>query len=65
MKDCVAVASVHWGVNWGYEVTAEQKRLAHALIDESGFDIVFCHSSHHVKGIEIHNEKPAHPTTAC
>lgn len=30
----VAVVSVHWGGNWGFNVPQEQQRFAHALIDE-------------------------------
>ena len=32
----VAVASVHWGGNWGFQVLEEQRRFAHALIDTGG-----------------------------
>jgi poly-gamma-glutamate synthesis protein (capsule biosynthesis protein) len=51
--DC-AVASIHWGGNWGYGIPSWQRRLAHGLIDSAGFDLVHGHSSHHAKGIEIH-----------
>jgi poly-gamma-glutamate capsule biosynthesis protein CapA/YwtB (metallophosphatase superfamily) len=51
------VMSVHWGANWGYEIPAEQQRLAHALIDDAGVDLVHGHSSHHPKGIEVHGGK--------
>lgn len=51
----LAVASVHWGGNWGYQVSAEERALAHALIDVAGFDLVHGHSSHHPKPIEIHD----------
>lgn len=54
----IAVVSMHWGGNWGYEVPSDQRRFAYELIDESGADIVHGHSSHHVKGIEVHNGKP-------
>jgi poly-gamma-glutamate synthesis protein (capsule biosynthesis protein) len=53
----IVVASIHWGGNWGYEVPAEQRAFAHRLIDEAGVDVVFGHSSHHAKGIEIHRGK--------
>ncbi len=53
----VLLVSIHWGGNWGFEVPAEQRRLAHALIDAAGVDIVFGHSSHHAKSIEIHGGK--------
>jgi poly-gamma-glutamate capsule biosynthesis protein CapA/YwtB (metallophosphatase superfamily) len=50
----LVVASVHWGPNWGYEVAEGQRRLAHALIDTAGIDIVHGHSSHHPLGIEVY-----------
>jgi poly-gamma-glutamate synthesis protein (capsule biosynthesis protein) len=53
----VAVASIHWGGNWGYEVPHEQRQFAHRLIDEARVDIVHGHSSHHVKGIEVYKGK--------
>jgi len=46
------VASIHWGSNWGYEISREQLAFAHRLIDE-GVAIVHGHSSHHVKAIEV------------
>ncbi|RWM22903.1 MAG: CapA family protein [Mesorhizobium sp.] len=51
----LTVASIHWGGNWGYQVAAEERALAHALIDVAGFDVVHGHSSHHPKPIEIHD----------
>jgi poly-gamma-glutamate synthesis protein (capsule biosynthesis protein) len=53
----VLVASIHWGGNWGYQITDEQRRFAHGLIDEVGVDVVHGHSSHHAKGIEIYRER--------
>jgi poly-gamma-glutamate synthesis protein (capsule biosynthesis protein) len=53
----VLVASIHWGVNWGYEIPSSHREFAHGLIDEAGFNVIYCHSSHHPKGIEIHNQK--------
>ena len=47
------VASVHWGGNWGYDIPNTQREFAHALID-GGFHLVHGHSSHHAKGLEIH-----------
>jgi poly-gamma-glutamate synthesis protein (capsule biosynthesis protein) len=52
----VAVVSIHWGDNWGYEVSREQVDFAHQLIDR-GIDVVFGHSSHHVRPVEIYNQK--------
>jgi poly-gamma-glutamate synthesis protein (capsule biosynthesis protein) len=53
----LVVYSLHWGGNWGYEVTREERAFAHALIDEAGVDIVHGHSSHHVKPLEVHHER--------
>ncbi|KAL4859693.1 putative polyglutamine synthesis accessory protein [Chlorella vulgaris] len=50
----LALVSVHWGANWGYQVPEEQRRFAHSLIDEAGVDVVHGHSSHHLKGAELH-----------
>ena len=53
----VAVASIHWGDNWGYELPPEQRAFAHALIDEAAVDIIHGHSSHHPRGIEIYQDR--------
>ena len=53
----VAVVSIHWGGNWGYDVASTQRDFAHRLIDEAGVDIVHGHSSHHPMGIEVHRGK--------
>ncbi|MBW3605672.1 MAG: CapA family protein [Actinobacteria bacterium] len=52
----IAVVSLHWGSNWGYEVTQRQIDVAHALID-GGVDVVFGHSSHHLRPIEVYRGK--------
>ncbi|MCI0385980.1 CapA family protein [Streptomyces sp. CNQ085] len=49
----IVVVSVHWGPNWGYEVSAEETGFAHALID-GGADIVHGHSSHHPRALEVY-----------
>lgn len=54
----IAIASIHWGGNWGYEIPREHARLAHKLCDEAGINIIHGHSSHHVLGIEIYRGKP-------
>jgi len=54
----VVVASIHWGENFGYAIPPEQRRFAHALIDTAGVAVVHGHSSHHVKGIEVHRGQP-------
>ena len=54
----IVVGSVHWGGNWGYPITRREREFAHEMIDTAGIDIVHGHSSHHVKGIELHHGKP-------
>ena len=49
----MTVASIHWGSNWGYEISAAQITFAHRLINE-GVSLVHGHSSHHVKTIEVY-----------
>lgn len=50
----IVVVSLHWGSHWGYEVSAEQRRFAHALIDEAGVDLVWGHASRHPRPIEVY-----------
>ena len=52
----IAVVSVHWGSNWGYEVDSAQIRFAHRMIDD-GVDVVHGHSSHHPRPIEVYRGK--------
>lgn len=54
----IAIVSIHWDVNFGYDVPDEEVEFAHALIDAGLVDIVHGHSSHHVKAIEIYRRKP-------
>lgn len=53
----VVVASLHWGANWGYHVPRQQREFAHRLIDDAGVHVIHGHSSHHVKGIEVYNDR--------
>ncbi len=53
----IAIVSLHWGGNWGYNIDPDDRALAHALIDMANVDIVFGHSSHHPKAVEVHNGK--------
>jgi poly-gamma-glutamate synthesis protein (capsule biosynthesis protein) len=53
----MAVASIHWGDNWGYEIPPGQTEFAHKLVDNAGIDVVHGHSSHHSKGLEVYREK--------
>jgi poly-gamma-glutamate synthesis protein (capsule biosynthesis protein) len=54
----IAVMSIHWGENWGYEIPQSQQAFARKLIDSAAIDILHGHSSHHPKGIEIYKGKP-------
>ncbi|HYA19307.1 MAG TPA: CapA family protein [Burkholderiales bacterium] len=54
----VAVFSIHWGANWRFDVSGEEREFAHRLIDRAGIDVVHGHSSHHVRGIEVYRERP-------
>ncbi|MGW1888707.1 CapA family protein [Streptomyces sp. NPDC002004] len=49
----IVVVSVHWGPNWGYDLTPDEVRFAHALV-EGGVDVVHGHSSHHPRPVEVH-----------
>ncbi|SDS63721.1 CapA family protein [Actinopolymorpha singaporensis] len=52
----VAVVSVHWGSNWGYDIADDQVSFAHALVD-GGVDVVHGHSSHHPRPVEVYEGK--------
>jgi poly-gamma-glutamate synthesis protein (capsule biosynthesis protein) len=54
----MAVVSVHWGGNWGYEIPRAQRSFAHRLIESGAADVVHGHSAHHRKGIEVYRNKP-------
>jgi poly-gamma-glutamate synthesis protein (capsule biosynthesis protein) len=54
----IALASIHWGGNWGYDIDEEEVDFAHGLVEEAGVDLVHGHSSHHAKAIEVHRERP-------
>lgn len=53
----IAIFSIHWGGNWGYEVPGEHRQFAHQLIDEADIDLIHGHSSHHPMGMEVYREK--------
>lgn len=50
------IVSAHWGGNWGYVPPKEHVDLAHALI-EAGADIIFGHSAHVCRGVEVYQGK--------
>jgi poly-gamma-glutamate synthesis protein (capsule biosynthesis protein) len=54
----IAIASIHWGGNWGYDVPRSQREFARELVEHAGIDVVHGHSSHHPKGIEIYRDRP-------
>lgn len=56
------IVSIHWGPNWamkgeGDEQVSARREFAHRLIDECGVDLVYGHSSHHARGIEVYKNK--------
>ena len=53
----LAVVSLHWGSNWGYEIPEEQQRFARTLIDRANVSIIHGHSSHHAKAIEVYHKR--------
>jgi poly-gamma-glutamate synthesis protein (capsule biosynthesis protein) len=50
----VVIVSVHWGANWGYEVSHRQRSFARRLIDAGAADLVHGHSAHHPGAIELY-----------
>lgn len=53
----IVVASIHWGGNWGYRISDEERAFAHRLISTGAIDVVHGHSSHHPKALEVHEGK--------
>ena len=53
----VVVVAAHWGSNWGYRPEPAHVPFAHRLV-EAGADIVFGHSCHVLRGIEVYRERP-------
>ncbi|MEA5456173.1 CapA family protein [Sinomonas sp. JGH33] len=51
------VVSAHWGANWGTSVPADHRAVAHALVD-AGADVVFGHSAHIFRGVEVYHGRP-------
>ena len=52
----LAVVSIHWGTNWGYQVDRDQAWFARRLID-GGVDLVHGHSSHHPRPVQVYRGK--------
>lgn len=53
----LVIVSAHWGGNWGVGVPRSHRRFARALVD-AGADVVFGHSPHIVRGVEVHRGRP-------
>ena len=53
----IAILSIHWGDNWGYDIPRRHREFAHTLIDEGAVDVIYGHSSHHPKAIEIYKDQ--------
>jgi poly-gamma-glutamate synthesis protein (capsule biosynthesis protein) len=51
------VVSAHWGPNWGYRPPKVQIPFAKNLVD-AGADVVFGHSGHVFRGVQIHRQRP-------
>jgi poly-gamma-glutamate synthesis protein (capsule biosynthesis protein) len=54
----IVIASIHWGANWGYYIPQAQHDFSHRLIERAGVNVVYGHSSHHAKGIEVYKNRP-------
>ncbi|MDZ4403624.1 CapA family protein [Prosthecobacter sp.] len=48
----VLIVAAHWGGNWGAHPRAQHTTLAHGLI-RAGADVIFGHSAHVCRGIEV------------
>lgn len=53
----IVILSIHWGPNWGYGIPPEYQAFARHLIDAGAADLIYGHSSHHAKGIELYRNK--------
>jgi poly-gamma-glutamate capsule biosynthesis protein CapA/YwtB (metallophosphatase superfamily) len=51
------IVSAHWGGNWGVHVPRSHRAFARALVD-AGADVVFGHSPHVVRGVEVYRDRP-------
>ncbi|HSN37267.1 MAG TPA: CapA family protein [Arthrobacter sp.] len=51
------VVAAHWGPNWGTAAPPEHGELGRALI-EAGADVVYGHSPHIVRGVELFRNRP-------
>jgi poly-gamma-glutamate capsule biosynthesis protein CapA/YwtB (metallophosphatase superfamily) len=51
------IVSAHWGGNWGSDAPPEHRALARRLVD-AGADVVFGHSPHIFRGVEVYRNRP-------
>lgn len=56
------IVSIHWGPNWAMKGEDEseigaRRKFAHRLIDECDVDMIYGHSSHHARGMEVYKNK--------
>lgn len=51
------IVSAHWGSNWGYYPPEEHTTIGHAMVD-AGADLIFGHSCHVFRGIEVYKNRP-------
>ena len=55
------ILSIHWGPNWAYRYHGDNQKFrrefAHHCIDQCGVDVIYGHSSHHIRGFEEYNRK--------
>lgn len=56
-KAGIVIVSAHWGPNWGYQPLPEHIHFGRLLV-ENGADIVFGHSSHVFRAVEIYRGRP-------
>jgi poly-gamma-glutamate synthesis protein (capsule biosynthesis protein) len=53
----LVIVSAHWGPNWGYVTPDEHVTAAHLIVN-AGAHMIFGHSPHVVRGIEIYQGRP-------
>jgi len=53
----IVIVSAHWGGNWGYQPPPEHILFSRMLVD-NGADILYGHSPHVVRGIELYRGRP-------
>ncbi len=53
----LVLLSVHWGSNWGYQVPHSQRAFARRLVDAKAIDLLYGHSSHHPRPLEVYRDR--------